>query len=236
MRTPSSALQAPQALMLIYVSPSDVFRKLTDSRHLSWLVFLLIFAMYMISNLVFFGAIDPDWVVNKQLAAAGELSQSEREELGRVFRKFAEYSGVSGGIISMIMTLLASLALAGYYMVIGNSADRKIEFNDWFLFTLCTQLPIVVKYLGFLLLFFVTPSHELELNLAGYSSLNQLFLGLNSTDVLYQWAEYLDIFYLWQIALAAVGLHIWCQFSYSKSVALASAPYLAIFITWLLLI
>ncbi|TMO67013.1 YIP1 family protein [Pseudoalteromonas aurantia] len=236
MKASASSLQVQQAFTLIYLSPSEVFSKLKESRHLSWLVFLAIFAMCMLSNLVFFGAIDPEWVVNKQLAAAGDLSPSEREEMARIFRNFAEYSGVSGGIISMVMTLLGSVMLAAYYMIAANSADRKIEFNDWFLFTLFTQLPIVVKYLGFLVLFFLTPAYELELDLINYSSLNQLLLTLNSSEPLYQWAEYLDVFYLWQIALAAVGLKVWCQFSYSKSILLAAIPYLSIFIIWLLLI
>ena len=231
-------LSAPQALASIFVSPGDVFRQLQQARNWGWAPLLALFATYMLSNVVFYGAIDPEWVVNEQMAVLVEmeLSTTEREELRRIYRNFADYSGITGGILSILATLFASLLLAATYMLLANTSRRKVEFNDWFVFVLWTQLPVVCKYLGFLSLFLITPSSELQLGMMNYSSLNQLVFAFDSESPLYQWAEKIDIFYLGQIAFATIGLRVWCGFSYGKSLLIAALPYLVLFGGWLVLI
>lgn len=238
MSSVKGSLSAPQALTTIFLSPAEVFKQLQQSRNWGWVALLVIFATYMVSNLVFFAAIDPEWVVNKQMAVImdTDFSATEREEMRRIYRNFADYSGITGGILSMLAILLSSLLLAATYMLLANSSRQKVEFNDWFVFVLWTQLIVVCKYLGFLSLFLITPSSELQLGLMNYSSLNQLFFAFDSESPLYQWAEKIDIFYLGQIVLATIGLRVWCGFSYGKSILIAALPYLLLFGTWLLLV
>ena len=208
MSSVTAKLSASQALTTIFLSPSEVFKQLKQARNWGWIALLVIFATYMVSNLVFFGAIDPEWVVNAQMGVISDadISATEREELRRIYRNFADYSGITGGILSMLATLLTSLLLAATYMLLANSSQSKVEFNDWFVFVLWTQLTVVCKYLGFLALFLITPTSELQLDLINYSSLNQLFFGFDSEAALYQWAEKIDIFYLGQLVLASIGL------------------------------
>lgn len=210
MSSVTAKLSASQALTTIFLSPSEVFKQLKQARNWGWLALLVIFAAYMVSNLVFFGAIDPEWVVNTQMAVISDadISASELEELRRIYRNFADYSGITGGLLSMLATLFSSLLLAATYMLLANSSQNKVEYNDWFVFVLWTQIAVVCKYTGFLFLFLITPTSDLQLDLINYSSLNQLFFGFDSQAPLYQWAENVDIFYLAQIALASIGLTV----------------------------
>ena len=60
-------------------------------------------------------------------------------------------------------------------------------------------------------------------------------LGLSIGDTLYNWAETFNLFYLWSIAIAAIGLQKCVDISVSKSVMLAALPYIAVFGLWLVL-
>ena len=84
------------------------------------------------------------------------------------------------------------------------------------------------------MLFMVTNEADLRLELMNYSSLNQAFALFDDTSAFFSWANNIDLFYLWQIMLAAIGLHCWSQFSLAKSVVLAAIPYIVIFSIMLL--
>ncbi|MFT5162463.1 MAG: hypothetical protein ACI9FJ_001039 [Alteromonadaceae bacterium] len=219
-----------QALVDIYVAPSAVFNKLQQTPNLTWMAFILIMAMHFVSYMIFYGRIDPEWVVQQQLAVAGELTGQDKEALISVFKSFAQYAGVTAGILATLATLVISLCLAGYYMLVGNgNGNVKVEFNHWFAFAIWTQLPIVFKVIGLLMLFILSNEGDIRQELMSYSSLNQVFGLFEQTSSLHRWANSIDLFYIWQIILATVGLHCWCQFSMTKAVGVAAVPYIVVF-------
>lgn len=236
MSTSRVNLPVSKAMVSIYVSPSEVFAQLKQSRNWGWLAFLMLFGIYLLSNILFFNAMDTEWLVNSQMESLGDLSEVERAEAERVLKNVSEYMGISSGIGAIVVTLLLSLILTGSYMLLANTGQEKYSFNDWFVLVLWTQLPFVSKYLLFLVLFFLTPTSELELDLMNYSSLNQLVFSYGKDEALHFWLEFMDLFYLWQIALAAIGIRVWCGVHYVKAISIAAAPYLLFFGIWLIVI
>jgi len=230
---------SPMALLDIYVAPSNVFKQLKENKKWAWLGLLLMVAISGIASMLFFNGMSPEWIVEQQLAHAGDMSAQEAEQAKDAMIQFAQYTGVMGAVMGAIFILIMSGVIAGYNMLIGNAlAETKPDFKygDWFSFTLWSSMPAVINTLGFMILFLTATTAELPLDMPNYASLNQLVLNYLPGDALYTWAESLNLFSLWSIFLTMVGFQYCCNMSLLKSVMAAALPYVVIFGVWFALV
>ena len=90
--------------------------------------------------------------------------------------------------------------------------------------------------IGLILLVLFADTPNLPLATANYASLNQLVLQLPIGAPFYTWAEAFNLFMFWQIAVMAIGLKQWCNFSMVKATLFAALPTVLIFGIWALLV
>ena len=226
------------------VAPSAVFNKLTAAKNFSWLALALLLVVSSASSWVFFDNMSTAWLVEQQLLQAGEMSPSELIAAKDIMQQTAEYTGLISVVFSSLSFIVIGAIFAGYYLLaarltsgksLANTTavnDAKLTFSDWFSFNIWTQMPLLINSLGFSLLIFTAATTDLPLSLINYASLNQLFLSLTPEHHLFMLAESANLFYLWSIFIATLGLQQCCKLSLGKAAFIAQLPYLLIFGLW----
>ncbi|KKO46931.1 hypothetical protein WG68_03050 [Arsukibacterium ikkense] len=221
-----------QALVDIFVAPKQVFTALPEKKSWSWIALLLIIVVSTVSIWWFFAGMSPEWIVEQQLASvAHTMTPAEIEQSRAVMGQMADKTGIIaiGGTVIVTPILLA--LVAAYLMLVGNPGQKR-PYGDWYAMAVWSYMPYVINMLGLMILILLSSDPNMLLNTANYLSLNQLLLGLETTHSWYNWAENLNLIYLWITALFAIGLHSWSGYSAAKSSILAALPLLVIFGLW----
>lgn len=218
------------AVLDIFVAPKSLFDGLQSAKGWSWAALAIILMISGACIVSFYSGMSTEWIVEQQLLQAGDISPAEKDQLRAYFTQSAGSIGWLGAIFNGLFMLIMLAVLAGYFKLV--SGTDEYGYGDWFGFTVWTQMPTVVYMLGFLALYLTASTPDLPIMLLNYASANQLFLGLSAQDALYTWAESLNLFYLWYIALAAIGLNRWCDMNMTKATVLSALPFVLIFTLW----
>jgi hypothetical protein len=218
------------AMLDIFVAPKSLFDGLRSARGWNWAALILILAISSACIVSFYSGMSPEWVVEQQMLQVGDVSPSEEEQIRAYLTQSAGTVGWLGAIFNGLFILISLAILAGYFKLVSGSDEYG--YGDWFGFAIWTQMPTVVYMLGFLVLYLTAGTPDLPLMLINYASLNQLLLGLSVQDALYTWAESLNLFYIWYIALAAIGLNRWTSMSITKATILSALPFVLVFGIW----
>ena len=91
---------------------------------------------------------------------------------------------------------------------------------------------MVIYYLGFLILVLTASTNQISQTLMNYSSINQLLIGLEIGHPFYTLLESLNIFSIWGIFIAAIGLKSWTNFTFNKALLFAALPSIVIYGIW----
>jgi hypothetical protein len=221
------------ALLDIYVAPMSLFENLKEINGKTWFPLVLIIAISFTSIVYFYSGMSTDWLIEQQMEQAGDLSISEQAQVRGFLEESAASLGWVAAVSNSIFTLFIMAALAGYFKLISHSKE-KYSYSEWFKFVVWMQMPTVIYMLGFMVLVVTASSPDLPIVLINYASLNQILLHLSVGHSHYLWAETVNLFFLWSIALAALGLNRWVKLSVIKSSFIASIPYVTIFVIWAL--
>ena len=235
---------SPAVILDALVAPTSLFNQFTAAKKWSWLALFLLMAVTFISTMVFFDNMSLPWLIEQQLLEAGELSASEVEGTKAMIEQIAEYTGLISATFTVISLLIMNAIFAGYYLLITKITNKKSSgkntekfvFSDWYSFSVWTQMPLLINTIGFSLLLLTAASSDLPLSLINYASLNQLVLGLTPNNSLYMWAESFNLFYIWTIFIASIGLKKCANLSLSKASLIATLPYLLIFGLWFMVV
>lgn len=233
-----SSTASPMALIDVFVAPKSLFEQLKAAKKWSWLALALMMTITSLSVMSFYDNMSPEWIVEQQLELAGDMSAAERESATKIIQQTAGNVGIIGASVAAIMTLLLTAIYAIYFMGVGKLGGinkQKLSYGDWFSFSVWIQMPMLINTIGFAVLFLTASTADLPLNLGNYASLNQLVTGYLPTDALFSWAETLNLFFVWNIALVSIGLKKCSDMSTVKATTLAAMPYIAIFGLWFVL-
>ncbi|WJG11193.1 YIP1 family protein [Aliiglaciecola sp. LCG003] len=233
-----NTINSPMVLLDIFVAPSTVFTRLQSIKKWGWLGLLLLITMTIFSTISFYGNMSPDWIMEQQLLHAGEIAPAERDATIDMMSQAVEYLGLIGSVLSTIFLVFVCALSAGYLMLVSKLSANKnnYQFGDWFSFSIWSQMPLFINLFGFIIIFLTSSTPDLPLELPNYASLNQLYLGLVPGDVFFNFAENINLFYLWSIGLVTLGLMYCCQFSITKAIFFSLLPYLVVFGLWFLLL
>ena len=225
--SPSTLLQS---MLDIFIAPSQAFARLNQTGAHAWILLLQIIVVTAVFYW-FYAGMSPQWLIEQQVLMAGDLSPAETEQMRSAMAQTAEYMAIIGSVSVALMTLVITAITAGYlHLVTRLSGD--FAYQDWFGFTVWSQMPLLLNSAGLLVITLLATSADLPLSTPSFASLNQLLLQLPLNHAFYTWAETLNMFYLWQIVLVTLGLKQWCQFSTGKALLLASLPTLLIYGIW----
>ncbi|RVU40606.1 YIP1 family protein [Rheinheimera riviphila] len=222
------------SLLDIFIAPSQAFANLRGS---GGNLLLLIGQMLLtaLAFYLFYQGMSPEWLVEQQLLQAGDLTPAEIEQTRAVMAQTAPYTAIIAAVSGPLMLLLMNAILAGYLHLISKMSG-DFRYQDWFGFSVWSQMPMQLNAIALILLVLFADSPNLPLATANYASLNQLLLQLPIGAPFYTWAEAFSLFMLWQIAVTAVGLKQWCNFSTVKAALFAALPTVLIFGIWALLV
>lgn len=222
------------ALLDIFIAPTQAFAKIRGSGgNLLWLLGQMILAG--LAFYLFYQGMSPEWLVEQTMLTAGDLTPAEIEQTRAVMAQSAPYTAIISAISGPLMVLLMNAILAGYLHLISKMSG-DFRYQDWFGFSVWTQMPMQLNTIGLILLVLFSDTPNLPLATVSYASLNQLVLQLPIGAPFYTWAESFSLFMFWQIALTAIGLKQWCNFSSVKATIFAALPTVLIFGIWALLV
>ncbi|MBE0377456.1 MULTISPECIES: YIP1 family protein [Pseudoalteromonas] len=218
----------------IFISPSKAFNGLKDARGWSWLAFTLIAAALVISTYVFYSHADTQFILEEQIAAASvDATIGEQKMIRQSMEQSIDnqvWFAIGGGIFGLI---IINALLAGYYLLVSKQdPDAEYGYGAWYGFGFWAMMPMVISSLGIIALVFTATTNELSVRLFSYASINQLLLGLELGHPFYTMMESLNIFSIWGIALAAIGLKCWTNFSLNKAILFAALPSVVIYVIW----
>lgn len=226
------------ALVDIYISPSKAFNGINDAKGWSWLAFIIIVGMSAASILVFYSVVDMQFFIDEQVAIASvDQTKSVQEAIRANIEQTApmmKWFGIGGAVV-FIALLNALLGL--YYMLVAKMDPESIQsYGDWFGFSVWTMMPSIINGLGALILIATAGTDQLSQTIINYASLNQIIFGFEFGDAFYTFFESINLFTFWSIALAAVGLKCWTNFSMNKAILFGALPYIVIFGIWAIII
>jgi hypothetical protein len=228
---------SPMALIDIFVAPKTVFENLQANKKWAVVGLFITMGISAVSLLMFYGGMSPDWIVEQQMMAAGDMTASERKAAKETMTMMAENTGIMAAVGTLSIPIMAAI-FALYYKIIGSTVAEiapEYKFGDWFTFSVWTQMPTIINTLGFMALFLTATTVDLPISMPYYASVNQLFMNLLPGDALYTWAESLNLFLIWSIVIAAIGFNRCCKMSMVKSVIFAAIPTLVIFGVWFII-
>ena len=229
--SPSTSL--PRSLLDAAVAPGSALSALRSARGWGWAAFALIVLTQTAALFAFFGPMSPEWLVDQQMARMGELSPSEepavRASITSMADNYALIAVVGGAVTLALMMPLLGLV---YFLANRVTAGTRHGFVAWTRFATWTQLPLLVASLGLIVLTLVSRQPDLPLSAAQYASLNALVLRLPIGHAWFNWAEQLNVFSLWSIVLASIGMRVWTGLGWAASVLVGALPWLLVFGIW----
>lgn len=208
-----------QRFIGIFAAPQATLRDIT--RHPNWLVPLVFIALaFSLMTQWIVPAIVQDArpEIEKRLAQR-DIPAEQVEQITEVsLRNIHNYSAVSAGIGTVIVSLIAAAAI----LFIGNIIlGGKSNFLQVFSVYMWTGL---VSILGFLL---KIPLILNQMTTKIYFSPAAFFPAEAETGTLFRIALIFDLFTIWRIVLIAIGFSLIYQFPLGKSIAVLGGFYLA---------
>ncbi len=224
------------ALLDAILSPKAAFNALRTRPGWGWPAFALITISYVAALYAFYAPMSPDWLVEQQMLHIGELPPDDDAAVLAHLREHAGRFAMLASVMAVLWLALLMPLLALFYFL-GNriGAGQRFSFGTWVRFATWTQLPILVYALGLLIIALTASQPDQPLALANYASMNRLLLGLSPGHPHHGWSDQLNLFYLWSIVLAAIGIRAWTQVRWPRALLIAASPFLLAFGLWAML-
>jgi hypothetical protein len=218
----------------IILEPKKTFSGLIDAKGWSWIPLLLSSVIMIASLQLYFSTVDPDYFIENQIAALGPDITAQERDVARASLQDMHSGQTVISMVGSIVTLLffTGLTSVWFYLVSKPYENKDYQYKDWFGFTMWTNMPSVILYLGVVLLILLSDTNEIPLSIFNYSSFNQLLLGLEPGDAFYTLTETINLFMLWSIALSAIGLQIWTKMQLTTASVVAALPIVLVFGIW----
>ncbi|MCO6356986.1 YIP1 family protein [Pseudoalteromonas shioyasakiensis] len=222
------------ALVDIFISPSKAFNGLKEAKGWSFVAFILLASILAASMFAFYNKADPQFLIDQQVAAASvDATIAEQKMIRQSMEQTIDlqvWFAMFGGIIGLAVI---NALMAGYYLFVSKQdPEANYGYGAWYGFGVWAMMPLVIYYLGFLILVLTASTNQISQTLMNYSSINQLLIGLEIGHPFYTLLESLNIFSIWSIFIAAIGLKSWTNFTFNKALLFAALPSIVIYGIW----
>ncbi len=224
-----------QACNDIFFRPNGVFRALAEKNNWSWLPFIIVIAVTILPQYLYFNFVDFDWytelLVDSQYS---DRSPAEQDQFRQQISPSAALSFASVAVFFGYIVINAIIAL--YLNLVTRSDDENVHgFTDWYGMTWWIGMPVVVSSLAALILILMSGDHQISPTVLAPLSVAYIF----NIDMSSQWfafAQSLKLDAFWSIYLMTVGISQWTNFSTNKAAIAAVAPYAIIWAIWLVVL
>lgn len=214
-------------LINIFVEPTKTFAELKE-KPTFWLPLILLTVLSIVMTLSYFNTVDPDWLIDHQLAASGkEMSASEIAQAKSVYPS-APVMGIIGAVVTPIMITIITLLVALYYMLAGKITGGTVSFRHGLSLTawagVPAQLSLIIAIVG---VFMMEPQTGLESLMM--TNFDPLIVQLPFDHTWSGLAKGFNLLTIWTIALTALGWRVWNRSSWTQAIVVAIIPSLIIF-------
>lgn len=222
------------ALVDIFISPSKAFNGLKEAKGWSFVAFILLAGILAASMFAFYNKADPQFLINQQVAVASvDATIAEQKMIRQSMEQTIDlqvWFAMIGGIIGLAVI---NALMAGYYLFVSKQdPEANYGYGAWYGFGVWTMMPMIISSLGLLILVLTASTDQISQSLFNYASINQLLIGLEIGHPFYTLLESLNIFSIWGIFIAAIGLKSWTNFTFNKALLFAALPSIVIYGIW----
>ncbi|WP_462181318.1 YIP1 family protein [Pseudoalteromonas gelatinilytica] len=222
------------ALVDIFISPNKAFNGLKEAKGWSFVAFILLAGILAASMFAFYNKADPQYLIDQQVAVASvDATIAEQKMIRQSMEQTIDlqvWFAMFGGIIGLAVI---NALMAGYYLFVSKQdPEANYGYGAWYGFGVWAMMPLVIYYLGFLILVLTASTNQISQTLMNYSSINQLLIGLEIGHPFYTLLESLNIFSIWSIFIAAIGFKSWTNFTFNKALLFAALPSIVIYGIW----
>ena len=222
------------ALVDIFISPSKAFNGLKEAKGWSFVAFILLAGILAASMFAFYNKADPQFLIDQQVAAASvDATIAEQKMIRQSMEQTIDmqvWFAIFGGIIGLAVI---NALMAGYYLFVSKQdPEANYGYGAWYGFGVWTMMPMIISSLGLLILVLTASTDQISQTLFNYASINQLLIGLEIGHPFYTLLESLNIFSIWGIFIAAIGLKCWTNFTFNKALLFAALPSIVIYGIW----
>ena len=222
------------ALVDIFISPSKAFNGLKEAKGWSFVAFILLAGILAASMFAFYNKADPQFLIDQQVAAASvDATIAEQKMIRQSMEQTVDlqvWFAIFGGIIGLAVI---NALMAGYYLFVSKQdPEANYGYGAWYGFGVWTIMPMIISSLGLLILVLTASTDQISQTLFNYASINQLLIGLEIGHPFYTLLESLNIFSIWGIFIAAIGLKSWTNFTFNKALLFAALPSIVIYGIW----
>ncbi len=222
------------AMVDIFISPSKAFNGLKEAKGWSFIAFILLAGILAASMFAFYNKADPQYLIDQQVAAASvDATIAEQKMIRQSMEQTIDmqvWFAMFGGIIGLAVI---NALMAGYYLFVSKQdPEANYSYGAWYGFGVWTMMPMIISSLGLLILVLTASTDQISQTLFNYASINQLLIGLEIGHPFYTLLESLNIFSIWGIFIAAIGLKSWTNFTFNKALLFAALPSIVIYGIW----
>ncbi|TMO30296.1 MULTISPECIES: YIP1 family protein [Pseudoalteromonas] len=222
------------ALVDIFISPSKAFNGLKEAKGWSFVAFILLAGILAASMFAFYNKADPQFLIDQQVAVASvDATIAEQKMIRQSMEQTIDlqvWFAMIGGIIGLAVI---NALMAGYYLFVSKQdPEANYGYGAWYGFGVWTMMPMIISSLGLLILVLTASTDQISQSLFNYASINQLLIGLEIGHPFYTLLESLNIFSIWGIFIAAIGLKSWTNFTFNKALLFAALPSIVIYGIW----
>lgn len=222
------------ALVDIFISPSKAFNGLKEAKGWSFVAFILLAGILAASMFAFYNKADPQYLIDQQVAVASvDATIAEQKMIRQSMEQTIDmqvWFAMFGGIIGLAVI---NALMAGYYLFVSKQdPEANYGYGAWYGFGIWTMMPMIISSLGLLILVLTASTDQISQSLFNYASINQLLIGLEIGHPFYTLLESLNIFSIWGIFIAAIGLKCWTNFTFNKALLFAALPSIVIYGIW----
>lgn len=221
------------ALVDIFISPSKAFNGLKEAKGWSFVAFILLAGILAASMFAFYNKADPQFLIDQQVAAAVDATIAEQKMIRQSIEQTIDMQVWFAMFGTIIGLAVINALMAGYYLFVSKQdPEANYGYGAWYGFGVWTMMPMIISSLGLLILVLTASTDQISQTLFNYASINQLLIGLEIGHPFYTLLESLNIFSIWGIFIAAIGLKSWTNFTFNKALLFAALPSIAIYGIW----
>nr|WP_136249791.1 YIP1 family protein [Ningiella ruwaisensis] len=213
-----------QAASEIFYKPTNVFKALAVKDNWSWIPFILIILVSCAPAYLYFSVVDFDWYATQ--AALMQNPEGSPAEL-EAMKNFMEPGSTQMFVILAVVigTPIVFAILAGYYTLVTRNDEKSLQgFTDWYGAMWWMALPAVISAV-ISSLYLVMQPIDAQIPQSAMAPLSLAFLfGIDMSHSLYGLLESIRLDTFWSIALGAIALNTWTNFSMLKSIIIAIIP------------
>ncbi|MEI8643623.1 YIP1 family protein [Pseudoalteromonas sp. Hal040] len=222
------------ALVDIFISPSKAFNGLKEAKGWSFVAFILLAGILAASMFAFYNKADPQYLIDQQVAVASvDATIAEQKMIRQSMEQTIDLQVWFAMFGSIIGLAVINALMAGYYLFVSKQdPEANYGYGTWYGFGVWTMMPMIISSLGLLILVLTASTDQISQSLFNYASINQLLIGLEIGHPFYTLLESLNIFSIWGIFIAAIGLKSWTNFTFNKALLFAALPSIVIYGIW----